>query len=228
MTITDAQIEAGQAVYSSRTLKIYDILVLGLSNRFIWQCSTSTILAFYNQFYSTNHLDVGVGTGWFPAHAKLPGSEPVVTLLDLNQGCLDFAAQRIAEANPSINLQKIKADVFKSLPNDGPFQSICLGYLLHCLPGSLPDKAIVLDNVMSLLAEEGTLFGATILSGGVKRGWAARRLMAFYNSKGIFTNDRDSLSDLKKLLEERFSHVDIRIEGCVALFQASGQRRETA
>ena len=62
MPISSEDVEAGQAVYSRRVLGIYDILVLGLSNRWIWKCPTKHLLEHYNRCLSSNHLDVGVGT----------------------------------------------------------------------------------------------------------------------------------------------------------------------
>ncbi len=43
MNITREQIEAGQAVYTKRTLALYDMVVLGISNHFIWKCPTRQI-----------------------------------------------------------------------------------------------------------------------------------------------------------------------------------------
>jgi hypothetical protein len=38
MNVSPEQVAAGQAVYTKRMLGIYDLLVLGLSNRLIWRC----------------------------------------------------------------------------------------------------------------------------------------------------------------------------------------------
>jgi hypothetical protein len=46
MTITDRQVEAGQAVYSKAMLSIYDWLVLRFSNRLVWRCPSKNIRAF--------------------------------------------------------------------------------------------------------------------------------------------------------------------------------------
>ena len=48
-------VAAGQAVYDKRTLAIYDLLVLGLSNRWIWRCPTPVQLDHYNNNLSANH-----------------------------------------------------------------------------------------------------------------------------------------------------------------------------
>ena len=63
--ISEDAAAAGTAAYSKPLLSIYDLWVLGFSNTFVWRCRTSIILAFYNQHVSGNHLDVGVGTGYY-------------------------------------------------------------------------------------------------------------------------------------------------------------------
>lgn len=64
--------EAGASVYSPAVLKLYDWWVLGLSNRFAWECPTKTVLLpFFKEHIGQRHLDVGVGTGFYLAHAGL-------------------------------------------------------------------------------------------------------------------------------------------------------------
>ena len=65
MTITGKQVEAGQAVYTKPMLAVYDLLVLGFSNRLVWRCPSKHILALYDRYVTANHLDVGVGTDIF-------------------------------------------------------------------------------------------------------------------------------------------------------------------
>lgn len=65
MQPTEEQILAGQVVYTKRILSAYDIIVLGISNRYIWKCPSSKIEQHYNTNVTSNHLDVGVGTGYF-------------------------------------------------------------------------------------------------------------------------------------------------------------------
>ena len=50
--------------------------------------------------------------------------------------------------------------------------------------------------------------------------WAARRLMAFYNRKGVFSNEKDDAEGWRRALEQRFSSVSFELVGCVALFSA--------
>ena len=48
--------EAGQAIYNSGTLQLYDLVVLRLSNPLIWRCPTARILALYDRLLSAQPL----------------------------------------------------------------------------------------------------------------------------------------------------------------------------
>lgn len=215
MPPTQEQVEAGQAVYSKRTLSIYDILVLGISNRWIWKCRTPRLLAHYDEHVTANHLDVGVGTGYFLDRCRFPSESPRVALMDLNPNTLEFASKRIARYQPETYVNNI----FEPIPGDiAGFDSIGVNYLLHCLPGSIAEKAVAFDHLKSLMNPGATLFGSTILHSGVQRNWAAKRLMRFYNRKGIFSNTSDDLPGLERELTNRFADVAVEVVGCVALF----------
>src|SRR5271169_5767762 len=96
MGVSAEQVAAGQAVYTKRMLGAYDFLVLSISNRLIWKCPRQHLLEHYNRHVSANHLDVGVGTGYFLDRCRFPSHTPRVALMDLNRNSLDFAARRIA------------------------------------------------------------------------------------------------------------------------------------
>ena len=215
MSITIEQVDAGQAVYTRRTLLAYDFVVLGLSNRFVWKCPTWQLEAHYNWHVSANHLDVGVGTGYFPDRCRFPAPAPRVALMDMNPQTLEFASRRIARYRPSTHRCNVLEPISIAA---APFDSVGIGYLLHCLPGSMHDKSIVFDHLKALMNPNAVLFGATLLHGGVARSWLARRLMALYNRKGIFANERDDLAGLQHALARRFRDVSIEVVGCAALF----------
>lgn len=211
--------KAGQAVYSPLVLSVYDILVLGISNRFLWRCPTPGLRDLYNRNVRPRHLDIGVGTGYFLDNATWPLGNPDITLLDLNSNSLAAAARRIARYAP----RTVVADVLKplSLPSGAaPFQSVGLCYLLHCLPGAIPEKAVVFDHIRPFIARGTRVFGATIVQGDVPRSKAAQRLMDIYNSKGIFSNRNDTAEDLEAELRRRFPKVTLSVEGSVAIFEA--------
>lgn len=208
---------AGQAVYTKRTLKLYDIVVLGISNNWIWKCPTPRLLNFYNRNISSNHLDVGVGTGYFLDHCSFPTPTPRVELLDLNADSLASTAQRIAHHKPVTH----RANILEPLKiKTQPFDSIGVNYLFHCLPGTMAGKAIAFDHLNPYLSPKGVIFGSTLLQGGVPRTPGARKLMAFYNRKGIFSNTSDTLEALKHALDQRFHQWEVQAIGCAALFWA--------
>lgn len=217
MPVATEQIHAGQAIYTPKTLAIYDVLVLGLSNRWIWKCPTPRLLAHYERHVSGNHLDVGVGTGYFLDRCHFPIRSPRIALMDLNRDALQFAARRIARYRPETYVR----NVLETIDFDGAkFDSLGVNYLLHCLPGDMATKAQAFDFLSPLMSRGAVVFGSTLLQGGVERSFAARRLMAFYNSKGIFSNTQDDLATLTRELEKRFSAVSVETLGCAALFSA--------
>jgi ubiquinone/menaquinone biosynthesis C-methylase UbiE len=212
----NVSVEAGQAVYSPLVLSVYDVFVLGFSNHLLWRCPTAELRALYDRNVSAHHLDIGVGTGYFLDRARWPVPSPAITLLDLNANSLAAAARRIERYSP----KTATADALQPLPDLGRFDSMGLCYLLHCLPGAIPSKAAVFDNIRPLLAPGARVFGATILQGSVPRSWAAQRLMDTYNSKGIFSNRSDRVEDLEAALASRFKDVRVGLKGAVALFEA--------
>lgn len=217
MRFTPEEIEAGQAIYTKRMLFYYDLRVLWLSNPLIWRCPTSRLLAHYDRFITTNHLDVGVGSGYYLDKCQFCAPNPRIALMDLNANSLAFAADRIARYHP----QTILCNVLEPISFDGPpFDSVGVNYLLHCLPGDMAAKCCAFDHLRSLMAPGAVIFGSTLLQDGVEINIAARALMAHYNFYGVFSNTRDSLEMLRQELEKRFTAVSIEIMGCVALFSA--------
>ena len=209
--------ERGAAVYTPLTLKLYDWWVLGVSNRFAWQCPTSTtLLPFFARHLGQRHLDVGVGTGFYLENARIP-STTSITLLDLNENSLNAAAAR---GKRQVNC--VRHDIMQPLPfaQQAAFDSISLFYLLHCLPGTMNDKEKAVANLKAHLAPSGTMYGATILGDAAGHNWFGRKLMAVYNRKGIFGNKTDSVDTLAAMLKRHFNEVDIQRHGKVALFVA--------
>jgi 2-polyprenyl-3-methyl-5-hydroxy-6-metoxy-1,4-benzoquinol methylase len=215
MSFTTEQVAAGQAIYSKRTLGAYDLVVLGISNRFIWKCPTAGLEQHYNEHVSANHLDVGVGTGYFLDRCRFPSATPRVALMDLNPEALAFAARRIARYRPETYRRNVLEPIAVEAER---FDSVAINYLLHCIPGSIESKAVAFDHLKALMKPNAVLFGSTLLQGGVPRSWIAKRLMAAYNKKGIFSNERDDLDGLHRALTSRFREVSVQVVGCAALF----------
>ncbi len=213
--INQQKILEGQAIYTPQLLSLYNLIVLQFSNSYIWKCPTSLLLEKYNQWVSNNHLDVGVGTGYFLDNCQFPTNNPRIGLMDLNVNSLTYASQKIAHYQPEIYQQDVFETIIKTIE---PFESISLNYLFHCLPGTFLEKEVVIKNLKTLLQEKGRVFGSTILHDGIEKNPMAKMLMNFYNSKGIFHNQGDTLEGLKTILNRHFTEVSVEVFGCVAIF----------
>lgn len=215
MSVSPEQVTAGQAIYTKRTLSAYDFIVLCVSNRLFWKCPTRQLVEHYNRHVTANHLDVGVGTGFFLDHCLFPSQTPRLALMDLNQTALDFASRRVARFQPETYIRNVLEPIsFDS----AKFDSVGINYLLHCVPGAIESKAVAFDHLKALMNPGAVLFGSTLLQGGVSRSWFAKRLMDFYNRKGIFSNENDDLDALKRVLGHRFGSISVKVVGCAALF----------
>lgn len=215
LNLASERSRAGARVYGPALLKLYDLLVLGISNRLAWRSPASGVLRLYNRHVTANHLDVGVGTGYFLDRCRFPAPRPRLALLDLNAGSLAYAAHRLARYSPDLYL----ADVLAPIPMPPTcYDSIGLNYVLHCLPGSLPGKAVAFDHLRACLNPGGVLFGSTILGDTAAMSPLGRFLMRQYNARGIFANMSDTLADLRAALEARFEAVAIEQAGSVAFF----------
>jgi SAM-dependent methyltransferase len=207
----------GAGVYGRASLSLYDVGVLGLTNRLIWRCPSDRILDLYQSCVTANHLDVGVGTGFFLDRVEFPRPSPRVGLLDLSGASLTHTARRLIRYEPEM----YRADVLQPITTSiEPFDSIGLNYLLHCLPGPMEYKAAAFDNLLPLLRPGGVLFGGTVLRHVPRLPVQARAWMALYNALGAFDNARDSLDALHFELSSRFVEVEVETRGAVALFKA--------
>lgn len=217
MPPTAEEIAAGQAFYTDRTLPNYDLRVLKLSNPLIWRCPTDRLLRFFNANVSENHLDIGVGSGYYLDNCSFPAQPPRLALMDMNPMALTYAARRIARYKPESYQRNVLEPIDLMAPG---FDSISLNYLLHCLPGPMESKAVVFDHIKPLMNPGAVCFGSTLLQGDVRRNWAAKLLMAHYNRHGVFSNRHDSVEALERALRTRFSFFAIDIVGCAGLFSA--------
>ena len=209
--------ELSARIYNPLVLKLYDLWVLGVSNRYFWQCPSQELLELYNQYVGGRHLDIGVGTGWYLNHARFKQT-PEISLMDLNENSLEYAGQKIARYKP----EKQVANVFHNIPfPQSHFDSISLVYLLHCLQGDFQGaKGDILKRLCSHLKPGGRIFGATITGADFKGKGMARKLMEVYNKKGVFGNWKDDPEDLEKRLKEDYEQVMVKKRGAVAIFSA--------
>jgi SAM-dependent methyltransferase len=208
---------AGQAMYTPAMLRAYDAFVYGFNFPFVWRCPRSRLLALYAENVSARHLDIGVATGLLLDQCRFPVPNPDITLMDLNSSSLAAASRRLRRYAPHIH----RANVLEpwGLP-PGSADSVGLFNLLHCLPGSIPDKAVAFEHARAVLAPGGALFGVTILGSGVRHNWLARRELALANRRGVMSNLDDRLDDLRAALDRTFGTAEVTVTGSMALFRA--------
>lgn len=103
-TTSAVSAQAGAAIYSKLVLSVYDVVVIKFSNRWAWRCPSSVILDFYNEHISDNHLDVGVGTGYFLDKFSFASATPRIALVDLNRNSLGKTADRLSRFYPTTHL----------------------------------------------------------------------------------------------------------------------------
>jgi len=217
MNVTKEQVEAGQAAYTPRMLSIYNFLILRVIVPYIWKCPIDNVIKLYNANISSNHLEIGVGSGYFLDNCKFPSDNPRLALMDLNPNSLKFTAEKVSRYKPEIYrgniLEPIETDMEK-------FDSIAINAVIHCLPGTMSTKLVVFDHINALLNPGGVVFGSTILNIGVKQNWLTKKFMKNFNNRRIFCNLEDDLSTLEEGLTERFSKSEVKVIGTAALFRA--------
>ena len=207
---------ASAKIYSKLVLSVYDLWVLKISNRFFWKCPTSEQLKYFEQFYSDNHLDIGVGTGYYLKHNSETQLGRRLALMDINRNSLTVAEKTLSHYKPEIYIQDILKPISQPIQ---PFSSVSISYLLHCLSGPFNKKELVFRHIKEILEPGGILFCSTIVNQG-DFNLLATRLMKTYNQKGIFGNLEDTKQNLETTLHQHFSWVQIKMVGHVALFAA--------
>jgi SAM-dependent methyltransferase len=206
---------SGAAIYTRWLLQFYDLFVFRFNSPVLWKCSVGRLLSHYNRYVSTNHLDVGVGTGYFLDRCRFPSDRPRVVLFDLNSNSLAHTRRRIARYEPEV----YAGNILEGLPKDlAPFDSVGLSFFLHCLPGTMATKAAVFDHLKAVMKPGAVLFGSTIVGQGVKYGRLTDFALKRFNERGVFTNLADDPVTLERELAKRFEEVTVELFGVVAFF----------
>ena len=214
---TTNQTKVKNEIYSQFVLRIYDWYVLWYNCRFLWECPAHYLLDLYNQYVSDNHLDIGVGTGYFLDKYKFPGTNVRLALMDSSANPLTAASTRLSRYRPEV-YQRDVSEPFGI--NAQPFDSIGMMNLLHCVPGDLKTKAVVFEHAKEVMNPGAVIFGSTILFKGVKRNTLATLANKYYNKNGSMCNMNDSLEDLQRSLRNNFSDSSVKVNVCEALFWA--------
>src|SRR5687768_12307199 len=140
-------------------LAFYDLWVHDITTPLIWRCPKQRLLQQYRQNLRDRHLEAGVGTADLLHRARFPGKKPRIMLLDLNEHTLEHGRRKLARYAP----RQMTANLLAPIAFDEQYDSVALNYVLHCLPGTMREKAAVFGHLKRGLAPGGVLFGATIL-----------------------------------------------------------------
>ncbi|TCD61256.1 hypothetical protein EIP91_008705 [Steccherinum ochraceum] len=217
---------------ASMVLPFYDWWVLSISNSYAWCCPTSTVLLpLYQKYIGAHaHMEIGVGSGYYPASSLRQLREVErLALVDLHPNALTYVEERMKKVGYAGQIDKVEQDIFKPYPSTlhGQFDSVAMFYVFHCLPGVLPTKADqVFTQLKPVLKKDGVVYGATIMGHAeqkmiVPHNWFGRTLMRFYNRKGAFGNVEDTYAGLEESLKKHFEEVvELKVVGKVALFVA--------
>lgn len=212
------EVEAGIALYSKAFLAVYDMILHRVTTYLAWQCPTSRVLEHFRRNLSGEHLDVGVGTGFFLKRCLAPPPAQRIGLLDLNANCL----QKAVAAIPEYGAELYRANVLEPLRFSGPrFDSCSLMHLLHCLPGSIGEKSVLFDHLGAMLNPGARVFGITILQPDERTNGFGRAIIANSNKRGHFCNLRDSQDGLHQALEQRMTDCQVQRIGQLALFSGA-------
>jgi len=205
----------GARIYSRGMLAVYDVGVLGFNNHVVWRCPTGRLLQHYDTHVSGNHLEAGVGTGWYLDHCRFPVTDPRIGLVDLSSSALAKTSSRIGRYHP----QSQQADLLEPVPAvSEPFDSLGMCYLLHCLPAAAQEKGGVVGNLRPQLNPGATVFGATILGDEGPHWLLGRAMLEVFNRTGVFSNSSDTVDSLASGLGAHLDDVQVEVVGAVALF----------
>lgn len=225
----EKQIQRAVRPYRAPILFFYDVGVYNIWNPFIWKCPSLHLEEHFKQYVRSPHLEAGCGTGYLLNRYMTSGKQASdhvkqqfqLTLLDYSPGSLKWAVRRLKQYTPRI----IRHNLLLPLPPvSRPYESICLNYVLHCVPGSFTEKEKVIVNLKASMAPGGILFGSTILGESSAKSYSAKLILAFYNLLGSFNNVHDTEEGLIEALSKNFLYVDCRVIGSVALFAASDSK----
>jgi hypothetical protein len=205
--------------YTKLGLHLYDPLIVNVVAPYVWGCSPATLVDHYRRHVTSNHADIGVGTGYFLDRCGFASNNPRLALIDLQPNCLAYTARRLSRYRPFTYVRDVLRPIGEI--DGGPFDSIALGGIIHCLSGDLTRKSTVFDSLAPLTKAGTRVFGYTLVYDGVPD--RARRALVhpLLNGLRVIDNKNDRLNDLEHELNARFIDCNVELIGCMALFSAT-------
>ena len=213
---TSDKMHAGARYYGALTLPLYDAAVLNIAVPYGWGVPLKTGREMYRRLVGARHLDIGVATGYFLRKALEERDEAEITLMDLNENATRYAADKLKR----FDVTQAVGDALEPFPVDGPFDSIAMFHLLHCMPGTVAEKTVAFDHAIEVLAPGGVCFGASVTPAGRKLGPLGRMILTASNKTGALNNAADDHDALRAEIESRFHDTKIELQGVMTLWEA--------
>ncbi|MCD0447742.1 class I SAM-dependent methyltransferase [Actinocorallia sp. API 0066] len=214
--MTQPALSGDAEMYTRPVLAIYDPIALGIVCPVAWRCSRRVMLNHYDRNVRDRHLDLGPGSGYFLDRCAFPTPRPSIVVADLNELVLSTVAKRIARYSP----ETLVRDVLHPLDlGDRRFTSLAVQNVLHCLPGSMADKAVVFDHLLPYAEPGARIFGTTVIGDQRDQPPLTRWMMRSYNKAGSFQNLHDRVETLDAELGKRFSAYRVWMKGSMAFFE---------
>lgn len=215
------KVHQSQKFFNKGSLLFYDLLLYGVISRFAWGATIPSLDGLYRKYITTNHLEVGVGTGFLLGRALGKKNRDMrLAFMDLSDACLARCQVKMAAFRPEVYRQNLLHPVEQNIPK---FDSIAINSVMHCIPGSFRDKSIVFTHLKALMNTDAVLFGTTVLGKNVNKNLLAKPFMWLMNRLGVFNNQADTGEDLREYLEKNFKILEFNVVGVTAFFAVSLQ-----
>lgn len=215
LELSTAKVMRSQRFFNKASLFIYDFILYGFISKYAWGSSLQRLDAHFQKYVSSNHLEVGVGTGYLLDRIKFSTPNPRLALMDLSLPCLEKTRHKVSRYSPEIYVQNLLEPMQHGIL---PFESISINYVLHCVPGDINQKCQALIQLKTLLKPDAVLIGTTVLSKDASKNLLARPFMWFLNFLGVFNNSEDGAIDLENFLKTNFQVVEFDVVGVTAFF----------
>ncbi|MEM7363573.1 MAG: class I SAM-dependent methyltransferase [Pseudomonadota bacterium] len=199
--------------------RLYEFGLYQIVTPYFWQCPTETLMDNYVENISENHLEVGVGSGYFLKRTLCADFVKRLVLVDLNRNCLEKSATHLQTFAPQLLHHNI-LEPLQQTDRQHQFSSAGMNYVLHCIPGGVSSQLRVFKHVKSVLRVGGVFFGATLIEKPAMHAIRAWLLMKLLAAVGIFHNRMHTIADLRQSLESHFGQVEITTVGHAAVFRA--------
>lgn len=213
--LISTKIKRSQQYFNKISLFFYDMILYGVISKYAWGSSIQRLDAHYKKYIRSNHLEVGVGTGFLLNRVAFDCAQPRLALMDLSNDCLEKTKRKVSRYAPEIYIQNLLEPIRHQII---PFDSIGINYVMHCIPGGFSEKGIAFSHLQRLLSLNGILFGTTVLSEGIHKNMLATPFMWLLNLLGVFNNRKDNARDLKYFLEKNFKLIEFEVIGATAFF----------